>query len=301
MKKTLIGLITFLTVISFVSPASARNRKKEVAKCTKQATPLKVSGKFKDWKLPMRADKSTGYYYGITNDNQNLYLEVKMKTRNLIGLAIGLGFNVWIDPNAKGKNVLGINYPQTRMHGRMNNHHKKNVEEEENKKPQHLTAEQIEKRRKELIEKFNLRYLTGREMGKLINFDKEGLNDAYFGEGDINAIFHMNDQGEIIYEAIIPLKSIFKNKAAYLSKGKPFSLILATGNYQPATTAAGMYSGVAGGMSRAEMSGDNFGRGGEMGEGVGGEAYRMGMGRYGGMGIQPVRFKLKRVVLFQYK
>jgi hypothetical protein len=301
MKKTLIGLITFLTVISFVSTASARNRKKEEAKCTKQATPLKVSGKFKDWKLPMRADKSTGYYYGITNDNQNLYLEVKMKNRGLIGRAIGLGFKVWIDPNAKGKNVLGINYPQSRMNEQMNHHQKKNVEEQENKKPEHLTAEQIKKRREELIEKFNLRYLTGREMGKLINFDKEGLNDAYFGEGDINAIFHMNDQGEIIYEAIIPLKSIFKNKASYLSKGKPFSLILETGAFQQQNNARNMYSGVAGGMSRAEMYGDNFGRGGEMGQGIGGEGYRMGMGRWGGMGIQPVRFKLKRVVLFQYK
>ena len=300
MKKALIGLITFLTVISFVSSASARNRKKEEVKCSKQATPLKISGIFKNWELPMRADKSSGYYYGITNDDQNLYLEVKLKTRGLIGKAIGLGFNVWIDPNAKGKNVLGINYPQTRMHGQMNHNRRKKMEDQDNGKPQHLTPEQIEKRRKALIEKFNLRYLTGRETGKLINFDKEGIKDAYFGEGDINAIVHMNDKGEIIYEAIIPLKSIFKNKTAYLAKGKPFSLILETGSYQPTTTASGMYSGVAGGMSQAEMYGDNFGRGGEMGQGVGGEGYRMGMGHMG-MRIQPVRFKLKRVVLFQHK
>jgi len=301
MKTTLIGLITFLTVISFVSPASARNRKKEETHCTKQTTPLKVSGKFTDWKLPLRADKSSGFYYGITNDKQNLYLEVKMKTRNLIGRVIGLGFTVWIDPDAKGKNVLGINYPQSRMHEKTIHNRKKKMGEQENKQPEHLTAEQIEKRRKELIQKFNLRYLTGGELGKLVNFQKEGLENAYFGAGDINAIVQMNDKGEIIYEARIPLKSIFKNKAAYLSKGKPFSLILETGSYQPQRNAEAMYSGVAGGMSTAELYGDNFGRVGEMGAGVGGEGYRMGMGGFGNMGIASIRLKLKRVVLFQYK
>lgn len=300
MKKALIGLITFLVVISFASSAYAKKRKNEETQCNKQATPLSIKGKFKDWKLPLRADKSTGFYYGITNDEKNLYVEVKFKTRNLIGRVIGLGFNVWIDPKAKGKDVLGINYPQTRM----NEHRNKKpdrVEQDENKQPRHLSPEEIKKRRKEMIEKFNLRYLTGRETGRLINFDKEGLQDAFFGEGDINAIIQMNDKGEIVYEAVIPLKSIFKNPAAYLAKGKPFSLILETGSYNPQTTASGMYGGIAGGLNSRQMAGETFGGGGEMGQGIGGEGYRLGMyGRGGFRGITSVRFKLKRVTLFQH-
>ncbi len=295
MKTTLLGIIAFLMLTPF---ASAKN--KEVEKCGKQDTALMVKGHFTDWNLPMKFDKGTGYYYGMTNDDQNLYVEIKMVSPVLIRKAIALGFNIWIDPNGKGKDVLGINYPQTRMHDHMKNNHRNTSEQQQGERKQ-LTPDEIKKRRAEMIEKFNMRYLTGQETGKLINFDKEGLNNSYFGSGDINAIVQMNDKGEIVYEAIIPLKEIFKNPSGYLTKERPFSLIFETGTFVQRATASDMSgSGVAGGENFRQMQGEEFGGGGGMGEGVNG---RMGMhGGYGGgyqAMLQPVRFKMKRVVLFQ--
>ena len=292
MKKALIGIIAFLTLTSFASP-----KNKEVEKCGKQVTALSISGTFNDWNLPLKFDKSTGFYYGITNDGQNIYLEVKMTDPMLIRKAIALGLNVWIDPNGKGKNILGINYPQTRMNDHMSRSHKTVSENQDH--PQ-LSAAEIKKRRQEMIEKFNLRYLTGLEIGKLINFDKEGMNNAFFGSGDINAIVQMNEKGEIIYEAIIPLKSIFKSTNQYLSKERPFSLILETGTFQPQTTASSMARDMDASENSREMGGGSFGEGGEMGQGIGGMGSRMGRrgGGYQTM-IEPVRLKLKRVVLYQ--
>ncbi len=297
MKTTLVGIIAFLMLTPF---ASAKN--KEVETCGKQVQPLAISGHFQDWKLPVKFDKSTGYYYGMTNDDQNLYLEIKIASPLLMRKAIAFGFNVWIDPNGKGKNVLGINYPQTRMHEHMKNH-RDQQEGQQQEKPKQLTPAQMQKMRAEAIEKFNLRYLTGRETGKLINFDKEGMKDSYFGSGDINAIVQMNDKGELIYEAVIPLKEVFKNPKAYLSKEKPFSLIFQTGSYEQRATASSMSQGIAGGESMRQMAESYYGGGGDMGEGIGGAGARMGM--YGGEGAamaamaDPVRYKIKRVVLFQ--
>lgn len=290
MKTTLFGIIAFLTLTSFASP-----KNKEEQKCGKQATILELNGHFTDWNLSLEFDKSSGFYYGMTNDDQNLYLEVKMINPILIRKAIALGFNVWIDPNGKGKNILGINYPQTRMNDRMSRSHR---DVSENKENLQLSAAEIKKRRQEMMEKFNLRYLTGQEMGKLINFDKESMSDAFFGNGDINAIVQMNDKGEIVYEAIIPLKSIFRSSDQYLSKEKPFSIILETGTFQPQTTASSMARNMDASENSREMGGGSFGDGGEMGQGIGGMRGRMGGPSYQAM-IEPSRLKLKRVILFQ--
>ncbi|MBE0649604.1 MAG: hypothetical protein IH595_02070 [Bacteroidales bacterium] len=298
MKTFLVGIISFLMLTPY---ASAKN--KEVEKCGKQDTALIINGHYTDWNLPMKFDKSSGFQYGMTNDDQNLYLEIKMTNPALIRKAIALGFNVWIDPEGKGKNVLGINYPQTRMHDRMKSQRNMSEQQEQGPRKQ-LTPEEIKKRRAEMIEKFNLRYLTGQETGRLINFDKEGMNNSYFDSGDINAIVQMNDEGEIVYEAIIPLKEVFKNTSSYLSKEKPFSLIFETGTFEQKVTASSMDRGIPGGGNSRQMEGEDFGEGGGMGEGVNG---RMGSmhGGWGGGGFQamvePVKFKLKRVVLFQMK
>lgn len=294
MKTTLIGLIVFFSMTTL---AAAKNRK-EAVNCSRQSAALSVSGHFTDWNLPLRADKRSGYYYGITNDSKNLYLEVKIKNRALIARTISLGFNVWIDPSGKGKEVLGINYPQSRMNQLMNHHgHHRQAQQSE----QQLTPAQIKQRREEMMEKFNLRFLTGQETGNLVNFEKEGFKNAFFGPGDINAIVQVNQKGVIVYEAVIPLKSIFRKTASYLSKDKAFSLILSTGSYQPPASATSMYSGINGGENTRQMEGENFGGGGYMGQGIGGEGG--GMRQWGGFqeGLEPVRLKLKRVVLFQFK
>lgn len=295
MKKALIGVIVFLSMTTF---ASARNNKK-VVNCSKQPTALSISGKFTDWNLPLQADKSSGYYYGLTNDKQNLYIEVKMEDPTLIRKAVALGFNVWIDPDGKGKQVLGINYPESRMNDHMHHSRPQGNRMEGQQPRKQLSFAEMKKRREEMIQKFNLRYLTGQETGKLLNFEKEGFQNAFFGPGDINAIIQMNEKGEIIYEAVIPLKSIFKKAASYLSKEKPFSLILETGSFTPQATASSMYGGIAGGYSQSQMEGEGYDGGGEMGQGYGGGRMQQ-WGRFQGT-LEPVRLRLKRVVLFQIK
>lgn len=266
--------------------------KKEVFKCEKQSTPLKINGKVDNPSQKWNFDEKQGIYYRLSNDNKNLYVQMKVDNKAAVRKIALFGFYVWIDPASKARNTLGINYP-VGSYKKMREQYEKATPEERAKFQKNRnrlqnrdriagTREQMIQRR---IEHTNKEFLEEQITGTLKGFEKKGLNDVFFGSGDINALAQLNDKGELVYEAVIPLKSIFKNPEKYLKNQTPFSVVLESGYFEQNMSRMGE-NRMSAGMS-----------GGRMGSGMGsmrgaqrGGAYIEGM-------MLPAKIKLKRVVL----
>ncbi len=281
MRLFMLMIFSMLSLVAF-----PKGKKNQVLHSKEQSKPLVIDGKSNDWQVPLIFNKKSGFYYGISNDKQNLYVEMKIKDPVLMQKILTLGFTIYIDPNAKAKNILGINYPEKGMMNR-----KKGKNRQKNKEP-NLES------RAERLKKFNMKFLTGMVEGQLVGFDEAGMEESYFGEDDIDALIQINNKGELIYEAKIPLKSIFKNPSSYL-KGKPFSIVLETGYFNS-------YNGrnaehMAGGfrsMDRYNRYGSPYGGGisrarppmlGKMRQQTGSPAMQYM--------LEPTRLKIKKVVL----
>ncbi len=252
MKKGMFGLLLVFTLASFTSPKG-----KEALRCHKQATQLKVDGKTDDWNDTLTYDNRTGFYYDFSNDAEYLYVRLKMTKPMVQRKAMATGLTLWIDPNAKGRNVMGIQYPKDKLKEQRMEHRKKASGRQQDVQHKPFTAKDREEQRM----KFNMRYSSGVEEGELKGFEKAGMEKSYLGDDGIDVMLQIDAHSQLIYEARIPLMMIFKNPQDYLSGKKQFSLAFETGYIQ---------------VDMSRMGGAGMGRG--MGSGrMGG-----GMGRAGG-------------------
>jgi len=274
MKKIVFALLSVLLLSAFAAPKNKRE-----VRCTKQSGKFVVDGKTTDWKANvLQLDNKTGFSYAFSNDNQSLFVRLKMLKANVQRKALVTGLTLWVDPNGRGKKVLGIEYPQKRVH------------EQQTRKPGQRPAGQYGHLRKtfhshlaaEKISRINAHYRM--EQVKLEGFDKVGMKNAFAGTGGIRVLLQMDSLGHVIYEASIPLKMLFSNPLDYLSNNKPFSVLFETGYLQID-------------MSRMQGHG-GMGGGGNMGEGQQPNPSRMAFMQNM---AEPSRLKIKTVYLFQEK
>ncbi len=276
MKKIAFALLSVLLLAAFTVPKNKRE-----VRCTKQSGKFVVDGKTTDWKAnTLQFDKKTGFAYAFSNDDRSLFVQLKMLNANVQRKVLVTGLTLWIDPHGKGKRVLGIKYPLGRIH-------EPHARRKRGQRPSgrygqrrpasgnHLTAEKISL--------FNKRYRS--ERAKLEGFDKAGI-EANTGPGGIQVLLQMDTLGHVVYEAKIPLKMIFTRPADYLSKDKPFSVLLETGYLQID-------------MSRMQGRG---GMGGRQGQGLG-SGQRPNPSRMAFMQnmAEASHLKIKSVYLFQKK
>jgi hypothetical protein len=252
MKKGILGVLLVFTLASFTSPKG-----KETLRCHKQSKQLKVDGKTDDWNDALTYDDRTGFYYDFSNDAEYLYVRLRMTKPMVQRKVMATGLTLWIDPNGKGKSVLGIQYPIDKVKQRQMEHRKKASPNQGSNQRRAFTAKDREEQRI----KFNMRYTSGMEEGELIGFEKAGMEKSYLGEDGIDVMLQIDAHNQMIYEAKIPLMMIFKNPKDYLSGKKQFSLAFETGYIQ------------------VDMSRMN---GGGMGRGMGGGRMGGGMGQAGG-------------------
>ncbi len=275
MKIIVFALISVLLTGSFSSPKNRR-----VIKSTKQSGRFVVDGKTSDWKAnTLQYDKKTGFAYAFSNDSHTLFVRLKMLDINVQRKALITGLTLWVDPNGKGKHLLGIEYPLKRKHeqrarksGQRSSGQYRHPRQASR---HHLTAEEISR--------LNARYRS--EQPKLEGFDKAGIKNAFAGTGGIRVLLQMDTLGHAIYEAGIPLKMLFTNPVDYLSKDKPFSVVFETGYLQIEMSHMQGGGGMGGG-----------GRGMEGG-------YQPNPSRMAFMQsmADPSRLKIKTVYLFQEK
>lgn len=276
MKKIILALVSLFLLSAYSYP-----KHKQEIKCTKQEVPLVVDGKTGDWQTgTLHFDSKTGFAYAFSNDKNNLYLRLKMLDAAVQRKALFTGFTVWFDPDGKGKHVLGIVYPQGRKHrlsaGKPGHYQGKrpDFQAQRNGKNHGLSPEVI----RMINEHFN------HEIPRFIGFEKAGRPAA---KGIIVKL-QLDTPGHVVYEARIPLKAIFKKPADYLTRAKPFSVILETGYLQ---------------IDMSRMQGQGARGGSGTGGGYMGGRQQGGLSRMALMQsmAEPSRLKIKTIVLYQIK
>ena len=103
MMKKLLQIILF-TVVAFVGCKSQQIQ----SHWTEQ--PIQIDGQIADWtNLPKTYFEDAGTALGISNDNEHLYLYVRL-SHQWIPLLNRNGVIIWLDPSAKKKSDFGIRY-----------------------------------------------------------------------------------------------------------------------------------------------------------------------------------------------
>lgn len=162
-----------------------------------QQQPLTIDGSDKDWPKPLPyAISSEKITYSVTNDGENLYILLSTKNPQEQQKIIQGGMTIWVNTKAdkSESGAVGIGYPlDTR-----NDRDKRLMEEAQpdrhkNNKP--VTLED-------------------KKDYALYGFDKETVGNYTYGDDNPQGVkmrMDYNDQGELIYEASLPLTILFPN------------------------------------------------------------------------------------------
>lgn len=257
--------LLFLFVVMMMTPFNSMTPKKEDVRCQKQKTQFTLDGRVDIGQNNWSFDNKRNVYYRLSNDEKNLYVQLMFQNPSDVRKITAFGFKLSIDPNAKGRNELSIHYPLGNFHkgrqaengSRTNNLNRDYRNNRTHMNPNMMNPDQRQEMMKERAQRINQMFLINRDKAELQGFDKNKLNDAFFGEGDINALVQINEKGALIYEAVIPLKSIFNNSKRYFQNQTPFSIIFETGYLEQDMThihhGSGAMGGRMGGGSPAGM------------------------------------------------
>lgn len=163
---------------------------------TWQQQPLSVDGSDKDWTKPLPGhSKSDNLDYEIANDAENLYILISTKDQLEMQKIIQGGMTVWVNTKAdkSQSDAIGIGYP---MDSR-NDHDRTLMEEaqpDRYKQPKPITLED-------------------KKDYALYGFGKESEVGNYtYGDDNPQGVkmrMDYNNGGELIYEASIPLTTLY--------------------------------------------------------------------------------------------
>ncbi|GGA81378.1 hypothetical protein [Puia dinghuensis] len=164
---------------------------------TWQTQPLTIDGRDNDWKRPLPYTiSSEKISYSVTNDADNLYILLSTRNPQTQQKIIQGGMTVWV--NTKGdkseSEAVGIGYPlDTR-----NDRDRRIMEEaqpDRNKNNKPVTLED-------------------KKVYALYGFSRDSIPNYTYGDDNpqgINMRLDYNNQGELIYEASLPLTILFPN------------------------------------------------------------------------------------------
>ena len=271
MKKTLLFLLAILLFSAFSFP-----KKKREIKCSRQTGQFMLNDKTGFRVDAMMYDAKTGFAYALRNDGRNLYVVLKMLHTDVQRKALLTGFTLWVDPNGKGKHVLGVEYPQRHVHGKRPQSHRFPSKERMQKQGSYRPTQ-------EQLHRFNERLAAEHPVFK--GFDQPSKKDSTRGTPpDIRVRAQLDSLGHLLYKAVIPLSAVFVHPKDYLTAEKPFSVIFETGYLQMD-------------MSRMQGHGPGGGRGGGMRSG---QPHPQRMAFMQSM-AEPSRLRLKSVFLYPLK
>lgn len=76
-----------------------------------QNPPLNIDGSSSDWTTTLDSKNDNSFSYGISNDNENLYIRINVNDQSIQKKIMLAGLTVWIDTTAKKKENRGITCP----------------------------------------------------------------------------------------------------------------------------------------------------------------------------------------------
>lgn len=159
-----------------------------------QSAPVTADGVSSEWPVPLQYyDSDTKLNYAVSNDTKNLYLCVRVGDDQAQMTLMRSGLTVWLDTEGKKNKTTGITYPLSRAlttkQSQINN--------EEKERP---TMGQMKKQ-----------FLSKQNQVLLIGFkNANGLSPLQNSEG-ISVALNWDSSGVMIYEAVIPIKTFFKD------------------------------------------------------------------------------------------
>lgn len=239
---------------------------------TWQEQPIVADGANNDWPSPYPyydADAKIGYV--VTNDKDNLYVTMETGDRMTIMKILRRGMTLWIDTSGKKSQNISINYPMENADAPMQMQKEKDQTQPMDK----MDAEQMHKR---MLETARDLYLTG----------FKGCNGSFLVKQNngcgINVRMGFDEYNTLVWEAVIPFKSFYKDGLTPSDNHKPIGVCFSVKGIQRPKTEGGGNGGsmsngsVAGRQNMSGMSGGNMrGGGGGMhgggmhGGGVGGD------------------------------
>ncbi len=243
--------------ISFILVAGCRSSKTDKDNSLSQVSvwqrqPLVIDGSDADWNKPLPYyDKKEKVSYAVSNDKDNLYIMVSARGPEEQQKILEGGMTVWINNQAQKENseAVGIGYPTGIRPSREN-------EIMSQARPDHYPN-----KKNTLKDELAAYSLYGFKKDETVqNFDAEQSNE----EG-VQVRIGFNSLGELIYEALIPLNSIYPQNSSANFSGKSLAVGLFIEGLPP--TAGGRRGG--GGGSPVSVGGGigmgSFGSGGGIG------------------------------------
>jgi hypothetical protein len=226
MKKFFI----FLALTGFCFTSLAQKGVKEAL----TPTNIVIDGNPNEWQGDWWLDPDGKFLCNIANDNDNIYIRLKISddlTQQKIAL---LGLSVKFDPNGKKKGKVGLKYPV----GKTENELKK-------EKPVPVDASMTDAR--ERVQK-KKEMISDVEVVELIGLAKENIVSSRLGLANgIESIIVAQEDGSYIYESKIPFKGFRLVKSKIETLGVEFETgRLVVQQKNPNAASAGRSSGPVG-------------------------------------------------------
>ncbi|MCK5028214.1 MAG: hypothetical protein KAR57_01175 [Bacteroidales bacterium] len=234
MQKTII----YITVIILITTGCS------VYESIYQDPPLNIDGSSSDWTTTLDSKNNSSFSYGISNDNENLYIRININDQYVQKKLMLAGLTVWIDTTGKKKEYMGITCPIQKALPKMN---RKIQNQAEWKKDQLLEIDFLGF--KEYGETY---FISKNPYGVEVSIDQDQFKSLY-------------------YEMKIPVKSIYTDHSNLALK--TLSIGLETGALKiPSQTNRPAVSQSAGisGRGKGGRGGGAGGRGGGKGGGPSG-------------------------------
>lgn len=185
-----------------------------------------IDGSLDDWQGDWWLDPDGKFLCNVANDNDNIFIRLKISddlTQQKVAL---LGLSVKFDPNGKKKGRVGLKYPVGKSEGELKKEKPKPMD------PSMMDANQRAQMKKDMISDV--------EVLELIGLAKENIVSSRLGLANgIEVIIVAQRDGAYIYEAKIPFKAFRLNKSKIETLGIEFE----TGRLVVQTTAPAQGAG----------------------------------------------------------
>jgi hypothetical protein len=195
-----IGALIALTVVTTGCRSSRESQTADPSGSAWQRQPLTIDGSDKDWSKPLPYSvKSEQLSYSVTNDGENLYILMSTKSPQEAQKIVQGGMTVWVNTKAEKSyaGAVGIGYPMDARNDR-----DRNLMEEARPDRKNHKATTLEDKKDYA----------------LYGFDNSQAIPTYtYGDTNTRGIvmrMDYNDEGDLIYEASIPLQALYPNHNA---------------------------------------------------------------------------------------
>jgi len=192
----------FLLSIACVVAVSASAQEQSC----KIITPPVIDGKINDWSVDWIDDDKEKFEYNVCSDDANLYIRIKISNGATQQKFAMYGLTIWLDPNGKKKEKLGLRYPtgieaQERM-------------EEFRKSGESFGKENNLDKREAMQKEFKRNLIRNIEVLELIGLADKPLTSSKSGiTNGLQVALDMDSVGAYIYEATLPFKAFRLAKA----------------------------------------------------------------------------------------